>query len=359
MRIQPARLITRGRSHFKPARLKVIDVRPISTVPKCGHYSMLKPTTPIDETARLLSLHSLRIMDTPSEERFDRITRMAQRMFGVEICLISLVDSGRQWFKSKQGLDACETPREISFCGHAINSDEILIVGDASTDPRFLDNPLVTQAPSIRFYAGCPIRGPRGHRIGTLCLIDSKPRGLPVEDQETLRDLAAMVEDEMHVASQVTVDELTKVANRRGFNMVARHMLSLCRRTETDAELVYFDLDGFKALNDTYGHNAGDDMLSYFAGLLIKCFRTADVIARLGGDEFVVLMTASQEASEIALARLDRIAADADCDLKKILAWSAGAVSFDQERHDSVERLLEDADAQMYANKAQRRKSGS
>lgn len=320
---------------------------------------MLTPTTPIDETARLLSLHSLRILDTPSEERFDRITRMAQRMFGVEICLISLVDSDRQWFKSKQGLDACETPREISFCGHAINADEILIVGDARTDPRFQDNPLVTEAPFIRFYAGCPIRGPRGHRIGTLCLIDSKPRGLSIEDQETLRDLAAMVEDELHVASQVTVDELTKIANRRGFNLVARHMLSLCRRTDTEAELVYFDLDGFKLINDTHGHNAGDDLLSYFAGLLVKCFRTADVIARLGGDEFVVLMAASQEASEIALARLDKLAAQADSELKRKLAWSAGAVRFDQDRHDSVERLMEDADTQMYANKKQRRLFGS
>lgn len=320
---------------------------------------MLSPTTPIDETARLISLHSLRIMDTPSEERFDRITRMAKRMFGVETCLISLVDSGRQWFKSKQGLDACETPREISFCGHAINSDQILIVGDASTDPRFSDNPLVVKTPFIRFYAGCPVRGPRGYRVGTLCLIDSKPRGLSVEDQETLRDLAAMVEDELHVASQVTVDDLTKVANRRGFHMVARHMLSLCRRTNTDAELVYFDLDGFKALNDKHGHGAGDEMLSYFAGLLIKCFRTADVIARLGGDEFVVLMTASQEASEIALARLESLATEADNDLKKQLAWSAGAVSFDRDRHITIERLLEDADALMYENKSERRKSGS
>lgn len=320
---------------------------------------MLKPTTPIDETARLLSLHSLRILDTPSEERFDRITRMAKRMFGVEICLVSLVDSDRQWFKSKQGLGACETPREISFCGHAINADEILIVGDARTDPRFQDNPLVTEAPFIRFYAGCPIRGPRGHRIGTLCLIDSKPRGLSVEDQETLRDLAAMVEDELHVASQVTVDELTKIANRRGFNMVARHMLSLCRRTDTEAELVYFDLDGFKLINDTHGHNAGDDLLSYIAGLLVKCFRTADVIARIGGDEFVVLMAASQEASEIALERLDKLAAQADSELKRKLAWSAGTVRFDQDRHDSVERLLEDADTQMYANKKQRRQFGN
>lgn len=282
---------------------------------------------------------------------------MAKRMFGVEICLISLVDAHRQWFKSKQGLDACETSREISFCGHAILDDSVFIVGDASADPRFADNPLVTDEPFIRFYAGCPIRGPNGHRIGTLCLIDSEPRGLSLEDQETLRDLAAMVEDELTVASKVTVDDLTQVSNRRGFNMVAGHMLSLCRRTGTDAELVFFDLDGFKALNDTHGHAAGDELLRHFARLLIKCFRNADVIARLGGDEFVVLMTASKESFDIAVARLEEMANSADCEIKQQLAWSVGGVRFDRERHDSIESLLEEADSCMYEDKAQRRRA--
>lgn len=321
--------------------------------------TLLSPSTPIDETARLLSLHSLGILDTPSEERFDRITRMAKRMFGVEICLISLVDSHRQWFKSRQGLEACETSREISFCGHAINDEAVMIVGDASRDPRFSDNPLVLSDPFIRFYAGCPIRAPNGHRIGTLCLIDKEPRGLSVEDQETLRDLAAMVEDELHVASQSTLDDLTQIANRRGFKMVAKHMLQLCRRTDTDAELLFFDLDGFKALNDTHGHGAGDEILQHFARLLIKCFRTADVISRLGGDEFVVLMAASKESSKTAIVRLKKMAANESCEIRKKLAFSVGAVGFDQERHDSIESMLEDADSRMYQHKMQRRKTGS
>ncbi len=110
---------------------------------------MLKPPIPLDETARLMSLHSLRLIDTPSEARFDRITRLACRLFDVDTCLVSFVDAERQWFKSKQGLDACETSRAISFCGHAIIGDEVFIVGDASTDPRFSDNPLVTGEPHI------------------------------------------------------------------------------------------------------------------------------------------------------------------------------------------------------------------
>jgi len=315
------------------------------------------PAIPLNETTRLLSLHSLRILDTPSEERYDRITRMAKRMFGVETCLISLVDSQRQWFKSKQGLDACETSREISFCGHAILDDPVFIVRDAKDDPRFADNPLVVDAPFIRFYAGYPICGPNGHRIGTLCLIDSEPRDLSPEDQETLKDFAAMVEDELAVASQVTVDDLTQVANRRGFNMVAGHMLALCRRTGIGAELVFFDLDGFKKLNDTHGHGAGDELLQHFAKLLIKSFRTADVIARLGGDEFVVLLTASNESSDIAVARLEEMAAGADCAIKQQLAWSIGGVRFDNERHDSIESLLAEADSRMYEDKMQRRRA--
>lgn len=320
---------------------------------------MIEPALPIDETARLMSLHSLRILDTPSEQRFDRITRMAKRMFDVEICLISLVDSDRQWFKSKQGLEACETSREISFCGHAILEEKVFIVGDASIDPGFADNPLVTGAPFIRFYAGAPIHGPHGYRIGTLCLIDSSPRDFSTEDQETLSDLAAMVEDELALASQVTVDDLTQVANRRGFNIVARHMLSLCRRTATDAELVFFDLDRFKDINDTHGHAAGDMILKHFAKLLIKCFRTADVVARLGGDEFVVLLTACDDSSDVAISRLVRMAADENCEIKQLLDWSMGRIKFDPDHHDTTESLLADADARMYDDKFKKQANGA
>ena len=320
---------------------------------------MLKPSLPLDETQRLLSLHSLKILDTPSEERYDRITRMAKRLFSVEICLVSLVDKDRQWFKSRQGLDACETAREISFCGHAILGEEPFIVSDAAADERFADNPLVTGPPNIRFYAGCPIRGPEGFRIGTLCIIDSQPKTLGDEEIDALKDLAAMIEDEVRVSSQITVDDLTQVANRRGFNLVADHLLSLCRRTETSAELVYFDLDGFKGVNDSHGHAAGDKLLQHFARLLVKCFRRADVIGRLGGDEFVVLLGDSAGCSTVALERLRNMADEPDCEILRKLDWSVGTVQFDPDRHDSVEDLLAEADASMYDDKRQRRAAGA
>jgi diguanylate cyclase (GGDEF)-like protein len=280
-------------------------------------------------------------------------------MFGVEICLVSLVDEDRQWFKSKQGLDACETGRDISFCGHAILGDELFIVDDASKDPRFADNPLVTGGPEIRFYAGYPIHGPQGFRIGTLCLIDPQPRVLTADERQTLLDLGGLVEDELMTLSHSTVDDLTRIANRRGFNTVASHMLPLCERTGTDVELVFFDLDGFKAVNDELGHGSGDEILKHFARLLVKCFRSADVVARLGGDEFVVLVAGNELCSDGALKRLNEMAMEQQCEIKSRLAWSVRRISFDPERHGSVESMLAEADTRMYEDKEHRRKTGS
>lgn len=155
------------------------------------------PAIPDDEQQRLQALHDLQLLDTPAEERFDRLTRLTRQVFAVPIALVSLVDEQRQWFKSSQGLDACETGRDISFCGHAILGQEIFEVCDASKDPRFADNPLVTGAPHIRFYAGAPLITGDGYGLGTLCIIDSQPRQLDADERRALRDLADIVVSEM------------------------------------------------------------------------------------------------------------------------------------------------------------------
>jgi PAS domain S-box-containing protein len=163
-----------------------------------------------NETGRLAALHQFRILDTEREERFDRLTRLASLITGAPIALISLVDSERQWFKSRVGLEVAETNRDISFCGHAIVSDEIMVVPDALRDDRFAENPLVTGDPFIRFYAGVPLVARNGYRLGTLCVIDTQPRdGLTEIEKEALLTLAhtAMDEIELSLAAQTLRDQ--------------------------------------------------------------------------------------------------------------------------------------------------------
>lgn len=159
---------------------------------------MQPPPLPIDELQRIQALRETGLLDGVDEERFDRLTRLARQTLGVSIALVSLVDTDRQWFKSRQGLVTCETGRDISFCGHAILGDEIFEVPDALADTRFADSPLVTGAPHIRFYAGAPLRTHSGHRIGTLCVISDEPRVLTDDERQTLRDLADCVESEIN-----------------------------------------------------------------------------------------------------------------------------------------------------------------
>lgn len=154
----------------------------------------MKPAPiPADDESRLAALRALLILDTPPEARFDRITGFAAKEFEVPMALLTLVDRNRQWFKSRVGLVPCETARDVSFCGHAIVQTEPLVIEDAQCDARFADNPLVTGAPFVRFYAGAPLRLPSGEVVGTLCVIDTRPRGFDHIDRAilcSLRDLA-------------------------------------------------------------------------------------------------------------------------------------------------------------------------
>lgn len=155
------------------------------------------PEIPADEAARLADLWALRILDSEPEERFDRISRLAKRLLGVETVVLSLVDAERQWFKSRINQPLEQTPREISFCGHAILDEAILYVPDATADERFHDNPLVTSPGGVRLYAGAPIHSSSGRRVGAFCAIDSRPRVLSDDDLACLRDLADLVEREL------------------------------------------------------------------------------------------------------------------------------------------------------------------
>lgn len=318
---------------------------------------MQAPAFPDKESSRLDTLRALQLLDTPAEDRFDRLTRLARRVFDVPMALVSLVDADRQWFKSRQGIALCEAPREISFCGHAILGDEVMVVPDTLVDERFADNPFVVGEPHVRFYAGFPLQAPDGSKIGTLCVLDDQPRRFTVDDVQALTDLGQLAQRELVSTELALVDRLTQIPNRHGFEVLARQALGLCQRQDVPASLLYFDLDKFKAINDDHGHATGDHVLKSFALMLADTFRGSDVLGRVGGDEFAVLQVGGEEAAgAVTVARLqaavDRFNVAADRAYR--LAFSVGQAHSPALSDLDLETLMGQADERMYAHKRQR-----
>lgn len=305
---------------------------------------MIKPDKPVDELLRLETLRSLKVLDTDPEERFDRITRLAKRLFNCEFALVSLVDADRQWFKSRQGLDATETARDISFCGHAILEDEVLVVNDAHIDERFSDNPLVTSDPSIRFYAGCPVSAPNGQNIGTLCVIDTEKREFDDEDASLLRELARTVENELAVASVVSCDPVTGLSNYAGFVEVATHLFALCASTGLSVTLLQFKLPNLALIRNALGDDGADRAVTELAQLLLANLRESDVVGRVADDAFAVLLSGADEtnvttARSRILEMLD--ARNAKNDATFELEVDATSLQFDPDAHDCIESMLD------------------
>ena len=301
---------------------------------------------PDDEAKRLATLRGLNVLDTPREERFDRITRLARRMFDMPIAAISLVDADRQWFKSCMGLAAREVPRAYAFCAHAILSDALMVVGDSLADERFADNPLVMGEPHARFYAGYPVKATNGCRLGTLALIDHVPRSLNDEEREALRDLAAMVERELDLQPTDTLDPFTGITNRRGFLRMAQRCLSLCGRHDIPALLILFTLDR-PILGASAPEPADDDLVVMtFAETMKHSFRESDAFARLDHTTFALLLThTSTDGAERCVQRfLVQLAVEnrgLPPDERIGCHWQV--VPFDASRHNTVEALLTEA----------------
>jgi len=311
---------------------------------------------PDDEPLRLSTLQALGILDTPPEERYDRLTRLAKRLFNVRIAAINFIDAEQQWTKSAQGMSLDSLPRSLSFCAHTILSPDLLIVEDTLRDPRFRDHPFVVGDPHVRFYAGAPLTATNGTRLGTLCIADDHPRPFPAEDRQLLRDLATMAQEELMAVQLATMCDLTLLSNRRGFMTLATHSLHLCQRLKTTAMLLYFDLDHFKQINDTYGHAAGDQALIEFAQALKSTFRSSDVIGRLGGDEFVVLLT-NTDPNQIdqVIQRLEDEVNQLNQEHDFKIEFSLGMTLFDPDIHKDIDDLLNESDKQMYQQKRSKR----
>jgi signal transduction histidine kinase len=206
---------------------------------------MLTAPLPVDEDARLQALRAYDVLDTPPEEAFDDLTRLASQICGTPVAMVSLVDGDRQWFKSRVGTELEETPRDVAFCAHAILQRDLFVVPDAEADARFADNPLVTTDPHVRFYAGAPLITPEGHALGTLCAVDHVPHQLTREQEEALRALARQTMTQLRLRR--AVKQLQELESLRDS---LTHMIVHDLRTPLTSLLTGLQtLEGFGELN--------------------------------------------------------------------------------------------------------------
>lgn len=290
---------------------------------------MKTPDLPENEAQRLASLHAMDVLFTPGEERFDRITRIASQILGTPIALVSLVANDTVWFKSAQGpgvalgVNITETTREVSFCGHAIHANKPFIVGDMAKDERFSDNPLVTNNPNIRFYAGHPLHCIDGNRVGALCVMDAAPRTITAEQLRTLKDLAAIVESELQrgqlnetqrdliremdeLKLRASIDGLTRLWNRMAIMELMAAELERAKRGIPMC-VAMIDVDHFKKVNDTHGHQAGDAALVEVAARVRRALREYDSVGRYGGEEFIAVLSNANLKSAMKLCERIRL----------------------------------------------------
>jgi len=261
-----------------------------------------------DEAGRLAALQRYQVLDTGAEQPFEKITNLVQDVLEVPIAAVTLVDDQRQWFKSRKGICADETARDVSFCTHTIQDRAPMIVPDARDDPRFATNPLVTDAPNIRSYLGAPLETPDGYNIGALCAIDTQPRAFDESQAAILSNFAKLVVDELELRQIASSDSLTGVLTRRGWLEAAKAELERARRYDRPASVAMFDIDHFKRINDTHGHPAGDAVLKAVARTAGSVLRENDVLGRLGGEEFAVLLPETAEGRALDCAERIRAA---------------------------------------------------
>jgi diguanylate cyclase (GGDEF)-like protein len=320
---------------------------------------------PDNEPLRLRAVRSYDILDTQPELDFDTLAQVAAHAFDTPAAVIGLMDSDRLWFKSKIGLELPQLDRQIAFCAYAVmRPSELLVVEDLQQDPRFRGNPLVTQAPKLRFYAGAPLMDRHGYALGTIAVVDTQPRMLNEAQRALLNDLSALVivllenRYRMNQLGQLAMsDHLTGLANRAQFERTLNSEMAHAQRTGEPFTVFYMDLDDFKQVNDTLGHAAGDEVLCEVARRMAKQVRAEDLLVRVGGDEFGLFMRPSAEDSAESLSRriVDAVSAPITLSTgdKVSVGVSVGIATY-TDAIDSMATLLAQADQALYEAKREK-----
>ena len=341
---------------------------------------------PKNETQRLKALHEYKVLDSMPEEAYDDIVRLAAYICKTPMALVSLIDSDRQWFKARVGVDAEQTSRDVAFCAHAIlEPSDVMVVPDATRDARFAANPLVTDNLKIRFYAGAPLVTPSGEALGTLCAIDRVPRELDTEQQLALRLLSRevmtqlelrrsiasmedvilgheeyvrqledyqrqMEESQAQLQAQSVTDGLTGIHNRRAFQSRLEEEFSRARRHGSTVSLIMADVDHFKSYNDGFGHPAGDEVLKTVAKILQAGIRNHDFLGRYGGEEFVVILPSTGREGALVMGERFRRGIQRASWSQRPVTASFGVAVIDAGMA-TAEDLLGAADRALYASK--------
>lgn len=251
---------------------------------------------------RLSALDSFDILDTPGEIAFERIARLIRLALGVKAAAVTLMDGHRQWYKAVEGSPIREVPLNETFCKELLATGAPLLIPDAAEDPRFRDNPHVTATNGVRFYAGVPLKTRQGQVIGSVCAIDPLPRPHAGREVAILEVLAQLAMEGLELRQQATVDGLTRTMSRRAFKDATERQVALARRHRNAVSLISFDIDHFRAINDTYGHPAGDQVLVGVTKAVADHLRHSDLFGRLGGEEFSILLphTDAERAYDVA-----------------------------------------------------------
>lgn len=264
----------------------------------------------LEEASRLTALRQYQILDTLPEPSFEHIVEIAAEHYKTPMALISIEDDSRQWFKARRGIEDTEAPRQDTFCSLTAQETGVLIVENALEHVQFREYPSVVGVPNVRFYAGAPLISKAGHKLGTLCVMDTVPRAFSPADAVTLEKLAALVVDELELRLALTTlqhlalhDGLTGLPNRINFKERLHQAKTRADSSGTKLIVGLLDLNRFKTINDTLGHASGDELLQQVGQRLRETVYETDTVARMGGDEFALILEgidASRHAEHIA-----------------------------------------------------------